>query len=362
MFNEFERLLYEAFIYYERKDFRSALAACEKLLVADNEHMETLYLTGLCHARAGNPEIGITFINQAISVKPELENYDFRRDLLIQRAVIDNASLWDERFNQYCLFQAVDAFLISYPKCGRTWLRALLGKYVLGARREGDPLELFELTRSLPDFCTLEVSHDDYPHWKSCNKIFTNKKAYAGKKVIFLVRDPRDVLVSYYFQYTKRGDKYQANDKDFDGSISNFIRHDIGGLRSLVSFYNVWAANRNVPSGFLLVTYENMQRDTRGNLLDIVAFLDWPKRDAAFVDDVVSFGSFENMRKLEETNALNSARLRPPRDNDPEGFKVRRGKVGGYTDYLTKDDIRYIDEYVDQNMDEQFSFYKSTSV
>ena len=64
------------------------------------------------------------------------------------------------------------------------------------------------------------------------------------------------------------------------------------------------------------------------------------------------------MKNMEQDNVLNNARLKPPEDGDPEGFKIRRGKVGGYVDYLSKDDIEYIDQYLDANLDDFYSFYK----
>lgn len=334
-----------------------AATSCEEILASDPHHTEALYLIGLCHGRTGSPNVGIKFIKQAVSLKPELENYDILRDRMIQQSVTNPTDFWEVRFFQYLLFQHTDAFLISYPKCGRTWLRMLLGKYVLGPDGQGNPLELLRLTRANPEFCSLEVTHDDFPHWKRADRIFTNKQAYAGKKVIFLVRDPRDTLVSYYFQYMRRGDRFLANDKTFDGSLSDFVRHEIGGLRSLVAFYNVWAVNRDIPAGFLLVTYEDMKKDVRKVLRDMIGFLDWPIRNADFIDEVVAFASFDNMRKMEETDALNDARLKAPDNQDPESFKVRKGNVGGYRDYLTEEDILYIDEYMQENLNEYFSFY-----
>jgi hypothetical protein len=114
-----------------------------------------------------------------------------------------------------------------------------------------------------------------------------------------------------------------------------------------------------VPADFKLITYEDMKADTRRVMQDITAFLCWPKRGGKFLETVVRTGRFDNMRKIEETNLLNNPRLKPPEDGDPEGFKVRKGKVGGYTDYLTDEDIRYVDDYLRDNLDDYFSFYKS---
>ncbi len=64
------------------------------------------------------------------------------------------------------------------------------------------------------------------------------------------MRDPRDVVVSNYFQFVKRGDGERIGDA-FAGSLSEFLHHDRGSLKSIVTFYNVWARNRAVPKAFM---------------------------------------------------------------------------------------------------------------
>jgi hypothetical protein len=44
---------------------------------------------------------------------------------------------------------------------------------------------------------------------------------------------------------------------------------------------------------------------------------------------------------LEAAGAFDSKILRPGDVRDPESFKVRRGKIGGYREYLSSDDQAY---------------------
>ncbi len=74
--------------------------------------------------------------------------------------------------------------------------------------------------------------------------------------------------------------------------------------------------------------------------------------DPAALGRAVEIASFENMRRLEEGDlqapgaalvaALKEEALRPFDAGDPESFKVRRGKVGGYVDYLARPDIEFL--------------------
>jgi len=47
------------------------------------------------------------------------------------------------------------------------------------------------------------------------------------------------------------------------------------------------------------------------------------------------------MKKMEAAGAFDSKILQPGDVRDPESFKVRRGKVGGYREYLLSDDQAY---------------------
>ena len=46
-------------------------------------------------------------------------------------------------------------------------------------------------------------------------------------------------------------------------------------------------------------------------------------------------------KKLEQQGAFESKILRAGDVHDPESFKVRRGKVGGYREYLSLEDQQY---------------------
>ncbi len=99
------------------------------------------------------------------------------------------------------------------------------------------------------------------------------------------------------------------------------------------------------------VTYEELAATPVETLARTIAFLGWPEKPPGLIEQVVAYGSFENMRKMEEGNVFDSFRLAPPKNGDPNAFKVRRGKVGGYRDYLSAEDIAYLDNYIAQHLD-----------
>lgn len=321
------------------------------------DQFDCLYLSGLITYRRGDETGGRDLVARACRLHPEVTRFDHMIGLLRQQGRDDWLSVHRARLQKFFATRAVDSFVISYPKCGRTWLRLMLGRYLLDGKA-GDPLDVKGITIGRADLPTVHFSHDDYPHWKPVHDLHADKSIYEGKTVALLVRDPRDVVVSYYFQYTRRGDRVHANDASFAGTLSDFIRHDIGGIRSVVGFYNIWARNRTAPRRFAMLRYEDFHQDAERELTSLVGFLGLPDLGEDRIAAAVRFASFENMRALERAGALPGERLAPAASDDPEAFKTRRGVAGGHVDYLTPDDLRYVDGLIESELDDSYASYK----
>ena len=113
-----------------------------------------------------------------------------------------------------------------------------------------------------------------------------------------------------------------------------------------------------MPAAFLLLRYETLQSNPLASFAALLRFLQLPDYGIDAVQDAVSFGAFDNLRALERNDAFFNWRLSPPKDGDPEGYKIRRGKVGGYRDYLSAADIAYVDDYLSETLDDYYAFYK----
>ena len=235
--------------------------------------------------------------------------------------------------------------VISYPKTGRTWLRLLVGK-ALCDRHGLDEQLMFDFRRlagaaGLP---AVSFRHDGTRASKQrhYSKLSVDKTKYGDSRVILLIRDPRDVVVSHYFQTSRR----TSESKRYVGTLSDFIRDGCYGIEKVVTFYNIWHANQHAPAEFLLLRYEEMHADPSAVLRSFVQFLGAPQIDSDAIDRAVGYASFDHAQKLEETGHFDSKKLRPWRASDPESYKVRRGKVSGYVDYLTPEDCEYADAVI----------------
>lgn len=247
----------------------------------------------------------------------------------------------------------IRTFFVSFPKTGRTWLRMMVGKVLATAYGydEDRALDTFKISgRAVHG--PAKFSHgnrrhllDDGPH----DALDFDAKLYRGKRVVYLIRDIRDTLVSFYFQQSKR-------DKVFEGDLSSFLRDSRFGARKIVRHYTLWFQNRTVPERVLLTRYETLRATTASELRHIVDFVGIDADDAV-ISAAVDHASFANMKKMESAHQFGRKVMQPGDRGDTESFKVRKGKVGGFTDYMNTDDLAYIDEVVETLGDPSCDWY-----
>jgi hypothetical protein len=244
-----------------------------------------------------------------------------------------------------------DAVLVSFPKCGRTWLRMMIGRalsehYELG---DTDLLSLRKLCRLHPDIPRILVEHEDDPFWKTADQLHHTKTEYRHKKIVFLVREPKDVVVSSYFHKSKREGAYT-------GSLSDYIREPEGGIDTILEYYNIWEKNSEVPCGFLGVSYEEMHRDSAGVLRRVLDFLGCDAVSDEAVREAAGFSSFDRMREMEE-KGQHGIRGKATADlREKEAFKVRKGRVGGHAEYLSAEDIALLDARIRARLSTSYGY------
>jgi hypothetical protein len=78
------------------------------------------------------------------------------------------------------------------------------------------------------------------------------------------------------------------------------------------------------------------------------------------IEEAVRFGSFENLRKLETGGFFRQGGMTLRNPDDPNTFKVRRGKVGGYKDYFTPEQAGELEEIVATRLSPSLGYASST--
>lgn len=258
----------------------------------------------------------------------------------------------DQKARRYWRNWRADGHIISYPKSGRTWLVLLIGKTLEGhlGQKVQDPQKLRQFVRPWRNLPYILWHHEGGTSKCLPEELGRDKTWYRGRKVLLMVRDPRDVLVSFYFHKSRR-------DAAFSGSIEDFVRQRRGGIETIVTFYNIWAANQAVPSGFHMVAYEDLKRDTVGELRQALDFLGIRGVSDETINGAVEFCDFDNMRRMEASNTLGNNRLAPGDTGDPNSFKARRGEIGGYRDYLQGGTLAYVERIINEQLTPYYHRY-----
>jgi hypothetical protein len=156
---------------------------------------------------------------------------------------------------------------------------------------------------------------------------------------VLLVRDPRDCFVSLYVQMTRRDPGAPAEFKR--KTVSDLLRDKNFGIGAIVRTMNAWLSEFFGRDDFTIIRYESLREAPAENFLALLAFLGETAPDMSTFQEALDFSRFDNMQKLEAAGAFDSKILHPGDVRDRESFKVRRGKVGGYREYLSAEDQQF---------------------
>src|SRR2546421_1300798 len=237
-----------------------------------------------------------------------------------------------------------DAIILSIPKSGRTWLRAFLCAYF--CKRFGLEFTLRPGRYALPGLPRIVFSHDLFEHrtkgdrWDRVRgKYLVPRRELKRAKIILLARDPRDCFVSLYLQLTRRDPNAPIKLKQ--KTVSEMFRDRRFGVHAIINAMNDWINEFSGRDNFSLIRYEAMRASPAEHFRDLLAVLGESSTEANIFQGALEFSRFENMQKLEAAGAFDSNILHPGDGRDPESFKVRRGKVGGYREYLSIQDQEY---------------------
>jgi hypothetical protein len=188
-----------------------------------------------------------------------------------------------------------DVFVATYPRSGTTLMQWLLHLLHNG----GEPGELRHLNEVSPWFerglSTGELTPariDALPNPRVFKTHLSAAWVPRSVRCIAVVRDGRDVAVSYYHFYRS----YLR----FDGSFDEFFDRFLTGRLQYGSWFSHeagWRA-RAADSNVLLVRYEDLIDDRTRVVIEVADFLGWPRQEA-LVAKVVAGTSFDAMKDHE---------------------------------------------------------------
>lgn len=239
-----------------------------------------------------------------------------------------------KRINNYSLNRYVampprhsDLYVVSFPKSGATWMNFLMANiHLLMSKDEETKVTFYNVHDYIPD---IHISNKlaEIPTVFPAFRVIKSHSKYnsAYKKVILLIRDPRDVMVSYYH--------FIVNQGLFDGSISEFIRSEKYGISNWVDHSSKWMDSTPLSTRFYLVKYEDMKADIKHVIKIIYTHCGYDLPEDV-LSKAIERSSFDNMRKIEVEYNYGGRK---------HNMKfVREGKTKGFGNELSSSDQEHI--------------------
>ena len=171
-----------------------------------------------------------------------------------------------DRANRYFKVYPDDTFLISYPRSGSTWSRFLVANLVYPQ----ETVSFASLDRLVPATAAVSrraLARVRRPRIIKCHNYFDHRY----RNVIYIVRDPRDVVLSEYRLALKRSgipDCYPLEEY-----VARFVRGEVNEYSSWRENVGTWLAARTNTDRFLLLRYEDMVQRPISELARIANFL-----------------------------------------------------------------------------------------
>jgi hypothetical protein len=214
-----------------------------------------------------------------------------------------------------------DIFLVSYPRSGSTWTRFLIATLL-----EGDSPDFVRINAMLPDIygmSRLRLKNLARPRLLKSHEYFDPRYS----RVIYLVRDPRDVVTSYH-NFLKR-QRIIAQDESLNSYVERFVAGRLDSFGTWREHVGSWLGARFGAPGFLLLRYEDLKSTTVSELRRIVDFVGLETDDERLAIAVEQC-SLEAMRKTERMQAKQGF-IDPKRLDRPD---IGSGVVGGWRNQL----------------------------
>jgi estrone sulfotransferase len=260
--------------------------------------------------------------------------------LLVRRAFRHLSRVSDVLFRRTLLEREItifddDVFLTSYPRSGNTWTRFLVGNYV----HPSEPVTFLNVERLVPD---MYKTADWVLRRRPRPRLLKSHESFDARyrRVIYIVRDPRDVAISnYHWEMKLRSIAEGCPIEEFVPlwMSGNFWRR----IGSWADHVNSWLATRQGHEGFIMMRYEDLQANPQRELARVAQFIGMDP-DPQRIDRAIELSSAANMRKMEETQGQKWVATFHTRSDKPF---VRKASSGGWRAVLPEKTVAYMEAH-----------------
>lgn len=213
--------------------------------------------------------------------------------------------------------RADDVFLVSYPRSGNTWLRFLLAN----ALRPGSAATFADFGDIVPD---IYDETDAQLLRRRSPRVLKSHEPYDERyrRVLYVVRHPADVAVSYYHYLIKM--RQIPPGYDVARFVDSFVRGRLDDFGTWGGHVDDWLEARGTDKDFVLLRYEDVL-DAPTDALRAALELVGVEADDEVVAQAVERSTAAELRRLERETATALPTFRGSRLEDPFIRKARAG-------------------------------------
>ncbi|WP_026987225.1 sulfotransferase domain-containing protein [Fodinicurvata fenggangensis] len=253
-----------------------------------------------------------------------------------------------------------DILVCFHAKSGSTWLRAMISHVY--HRLYGTPADLLihygNLQRHAPTVPFVYFGDGLEVRRHGSGQLLA--RARPKQRVIFLLRDPRDVSVSFYHHLRERATprellRKQVPERVRQLSLYDFLLDPEFGLQRVIHRYNLWAAEAGQFEQASFITYEALWEAPVEELGRTMAVLG-EEPPPEILQVAVDFASFPSLKEKERSGFFQGERLKPTQIGETQAFKVREGGTQGYRRHFTSAQLATIDEMVARQLDPRLGY------
>jgi estrone sulfotransferase len=208
---------------------------------------------------------------------------------------IKNSSLFDFWERRYHHIDLEDVFVVSFPKSGNTWMRFMLTGLYLWEKSGGKVKpNYFNIHTYVKDIHLEKIeSRTDFS--TGFPRIIKSHRPYTKNytRTIFIVRDVRDVMISWY--------KFKNRHREQYGAIEEVLSSESIGVNAWVKHTESWLnSDTNKNKKLLFLRYEDLIDNPIEGLRQIIEFLNIEVSDEG-LEWVIQQGDKNRVRALEKT-------------------------------------------------------------
>lgn len=263
-------------------------------------------------------------------------------------------------FQKHFLAQKTDTIIVTMPKSGTTWLKALAfsimnrAKYtpsssLLNSVNPHTLVPFFEYevyaNNQIPDLSTFPsprmfASHLPYPSLPDSIKD-------SGCRIVYLCRNPFDNFISLW-HFVSKARHESLGPLSLEDCFDSFCNGFGGFCPFFDHVLGYWRESLKRPDEVLFLTFEDMKEDINSQMKRLAEFLGCPfsleEEADGILEGVSKMCSFSNLKDKEINK---NGKFHPYFENKT---LFRRGEVGDWVNYITPEMVDRMNKIMEQKL------------